>query len=198
MEIALRELEYASVLAFIETGFPYPKKELTEIWKEVLLYQFHDILSGTSIKRVYDESLQRYEHLLERTKQLTEKAYLALTDKINVGEEETGYMIVNSLSWERKEWIGIDGKWIHVDVPAMGYTVVNLESGDDEHQELFAPETILENNILKIQFAEDGTIQSIFDKECNRELIAPEAVANRLSIYEDQGDAWDLGWFSKT
>ena len=192
MEIALRELEYASVLAFIETGFPYPKKELTEIWKEVLLYQFHDILSGTSIKRVYDESLQRYEHLLERTKQLTEKAYLALTDKINVGEEETGYMIINSLSWKRNEWVYIEGQWVHVNVPAMGYIAVNLKSGDDEHQELFAPETILENNILKIQFAEDGTIQSIFDKECNRELIAPEAVANRLSIYEDQGDAWDF------
>jgi len=165
MEIALRELEYASVLAFLNADFSYPKGKLDKIWKEILLYQFHDILPGTSIKRVYDESLQRYEYLLERTKQLIKKAYTALADIINVGEEETGYMIVNSLSWERKEWIGIDGKWIHVDVPAMGYTVVNLESSDDEHQQLFAFKTTLENNILKIQFAGDGSIKSIFDKD---------------------------------
>lgn len=192
MEIVLRELEYTSVLAFIEAGFPYPKKELTETWKEMLLYQFHDILPGTSIKRVYDELSHRYEHMLKRTIQLTEKAYLALTDKINVGEKEAAYIIINSLSWKRNEWVYIEGQWIYVDVPAMGYTVVNLESGNDEDQELFTSETALENNILKIQFAKDGTIQSIFDKECNRELIAPEAVANRLSVYEDQGDAWDF------
>lgn len=192
VEIALRELEYTSVLAFIEAGFPYPKKELTEIWKEMLLYQFHDILPGTSIKRVYDELFHRYEHMLKSTKQITEKAYLALVDIINVGEKEAAYIIINSLSWKRNEWVYIERQWVHVDVPAMGYTVMNLESGDDEHQQLFASETTLENNILKIQFAGDGTIQSIFDKEYNREVIASEAAANRLSVYEDQGDAWDF------
>jgi alpha-mannosidase len=28
-----------------------PSRELEKIWKEVLLYQFHDILPGSSIKR---------------------------------------------------------------------------------------------------------------------------------------------------
>ena len=39
------------------------KTEMDRIWKEVLLYQFHDILPGSSIKRVYDETLKRYEVL---------------------------------------------------------------------------------------------------------------------------------------
>ena len=35
---------------------PYPAERLEAIWREMLLYQFHDILPGSSIKRVYDES----------------------------------------------------------------------------------------------------------------------------------------------
>ena len=37
---------------------------LDRIWKEMLLLQFHDILPGSSITRVYDESLPRYAALL--------------------------------------------------------------------------------------------------------------------------------------
>ena len=56
IEQALRELEWMAVFA----GNDYPAARLEAIWREVLLYQFHDILPGSSIKRVYDESLARY------------------------------------------------------------------------------------------------------------------------------------------
>ena len=55
MELSLRELEFASVLANILVKEPYPKSDIERIWKEILLYQFHDILPGSSIMRVYDE-----------------------------------------------------------------------------------------------------------------------------------------------
>ena len=64
MELALRELEWTAVLAATLAGMAYPAARLTAIWQEVLLYQFHDILPGSSIKRVYDESLARYAELL--------------------------------------------------------------------------------------------------------------------------------------
>ncbi len=46
MELALRDLEFVSAAAAHLTGHPYPHDRLEEIWKEVLLYQFHDILPG--------------------------------------------------------------------------------------------------------------------------------------------------------
>ena len=64
MELALRELEWTSVLAKIVTGAAYPAGFLMETWRETLLYQFHDILPGSSIKRVYDESVARYQIML--------------------------------------------------------------------------------------------------------------------------------------
>ena len=60
MEHALRELELISVQLMVSAaaseqpwgGCEYPFGELRELWREVLLYQFHDILPGSSIKRV--------------------------------------------------------------------------------------------------------------------------------------------------
>ena len=89
MEKALREAEFAAVLAGpagLAAGFRYPAQELEEIWKEVLLYQFHDILPGSSIKRVYDESLARYAVLLERVNRIIGEAYGALAARLHAAE----------------------------------------------------------------------------------------------------------------
>ena len=87
MELALRELEYASVLAWMKSKKEYPQSEIEMIWKEVLLYQFHDILPGSSIKRVYDESLERYEYLLKHTEELTQEAYEGFLGENNKNSE---------------------------------------------------------------------------------------------------------------
>ena len=71
LELALRELELMAAMAAIFAGMPYPRARLERIWKEVLLYQFHDILPGSSITRVYDEATPRYEALLKETAALT-------------------------------------------------------------------------------------------------------------------------------
>ncbi|RPJ39346.1 MAG: alpha-mannosidase, partial [Chloroflexi bacterium] len=70
MEQALRELEWTAIFA----GGEYPSARLEAIWREVLLYQFHDILPGSSIKRVYDESLARYREMFEEVEELTCRA----------------------------------------------------------------------------------------------------------------------------
>ena len=59
-------------------GYAYPAERLDEVWKEVLLYQFHDILPGSSIKRVYDECNARYEVLLAEVEALLAHAHAAL------------------------------------------------------------------------------------------------------------------------
>ncbi|GHV00221.1 hypothetical protein FACS1894211_07080 [Clostridia bacterium] len=64
MEFALRDAEYFAAAAWKLKGAAYPAEKLDTIWREVLLYQFHDILPGSSIKRVYDESVARYQELL--------------------------------------------------------------------------------------------------------------------------------------
>ncbi|MCB5521037.1 hypothetical protein LIP81_21435, partial [Erysipelatoclostridium ramosum] len=56
MEYALRDVEIQSVLARIFGKVPYDAKRILRAWKIVLCQQFHDILPGSSIKEVYEDS----------------------------------------------------------------------------------------------------------------------------------------------
>ncbi len=203
MEIALRELEWVASLASICTDdYEYPQDQLETIWKEVLLYQFHDILPGSSITRVYDECLKRYEILLSQTHKLTRQARKKLTEMIITRQNSlTGQpvIVMNSLSWDRRQWLKIARKWLYVHIPAMGYSLINpanSNSGGECTDNKNNPDTcqckintnnstLLENDILRIRFARDGAISSLYDKQLQREVIAPNAKGNQLHIYED-------------
>ncbi len=60
-EIALRELELMAVLAQRASGHSYPHGQLRRLWDIVMLNQFHDILPGSSIGAVYEDSDRDYE-----------------------------------------------------------------------------------------------------------------------------------------
>ncbi len=118
--------------------------------------------------------------------------------------------VFNSLPWEREEWLRTDdGHWLHVHVPAMGSAVagkadITGEASADESNvrtdssvvQITIPASSsvqqLDNGLLTVTFAADGTILSIYDKECEREVIAKGMFANDLRIYDDRGDAWDF------
>ncbi|OME90803.1 MULTISPECIES: alpha-mannosidase [Paenibacillus] len=209
MEKALRELEFASVLA-AQFGKSYPSEKLETIWKEVLLYQFHDILPGSSIKRVYDESLIRYEELLQQTEAMITETYRYLADHISSSEvDSSGVVVFNSLPWERQEWLHTNGRWRKVQVPAMGYTVVS-DAADhvvedevassieidtetlDSGVHVTTDECSIENDKLIVRFDQNGAIISILDKLEAREVIQQGHLGNDLRVYHDDGDAWDF------
>ena len=101
-------------------------------------------------------------------------------------------LIRNSLSWERTEWVQANTHWLQVTVPPMGYKVYDVGTTTlSEPGSLLATQDRLENDILRVAFAEDGSITSIFDKDLEREVLAEGQVANRLAVYADSGDAWD-------
>lgn len=187
MEILLRELEFVAVLALLKKGYSYPAKKLERLWKEVLLYQFHDIIPGSSIHRVYEESLQQYARMEEETEELLQETYLAL------GKSEP--YIANTLSWKRKEWIKIADRWIKAEAEPMGITSLDIDADCDysnEYQSMKATTSCLENDLLRVDFNQDGSIQSIYDKQQKREILEAEQPGNRLTIYHDTGDAWDF------
>lgn len=193
LEKELRELEFAAVLAEMADGSPYPAEQLETIWKEVLLYQFHDILPGSSINRVYDESLERYATLLEQTESLIGSAYSSVAR----GGGISGTAVFNSLPREREEWLKLDEGWKNVRIPAMGYSVVSdLAAGEESGQfpqlKASTEQRMIENSLLMVVFSQDGSIESITDKESGREIVQPGQAANALRIYADEGDAWDF------
>lgn len=193
MEKSLRELEFAASLLLALGENAYPSQELEEIWKETLLYQFHDILPGSSITRVFEESLERYALMYGRTQELITQTYAKAARLTGAGEGQA--VVFNSLPWEREEVVLHKGKRYAVKVPSMGFaSLAEAELCLEQTGEsgLRAGEQVLENRYLRVTFGQDGSIGSIYDKAAGREAIAPGRQANVLTVYHDKGDAWDF------
>lgn len=195
LELALRELEYASVMALVNQGKRYPQEEIESLWKEVLLYQFHDILPGSSIKRVYDESIERYEYIYKRTIELTKSANQGAFSAVVESDRSNIALITNSLSWDRNEWVKVKECWIKAKVSSMGYTVINKYDSEKAVlvDEINIETNTIENDMMKILFNKDGSIASVYDKKYSREVLDICYSGNVLTIYDDKdGNAWDF------
>ena len=173
MELALRDAEILSVIAKYYTGLTYPKAELERIWKEVLLYQFHDILPGSSIKRVYDESMERYKKLYAQVQDITNKALNAI-----------GSNLFNTLSFEREEIVKIKNKWMKVILEPFGSVI---ETSPVTSNVLVADKK-LENDFVRVTFTKEGFVQ-IYDKYFKRDIFLKQG---GLVVYPDTTDAWDM------
>ena len=69
IEELLHTVEWLGAVAYFK-DVKYDRAKVEKIWKEVLLYQFHDVLPGSSIKRVYDEAYARYQILYDELKEI--------------------------------------------------------------------------------------------------------------------------------
>jgi alpha-mannosidase len=76
-EHRLQEAEAFATLA-ARRGAAYPKEELERLWKTVLLNQFHDILPGSSISEVYEETHRDLEEAVAVAEKLRDHALLEL------------------------------------------------------------------------------------------------------------------------
>lgn len=192
LELRLRELEWLATALSTCSDYRYPSEDLERIWKETLLYQFHDILPGTSITRVFDESLARYDVLLSEVEDMCEQATMQLTSQVAVPNSGRHVLVTNSLPWDRSEWFKIGDAWQWMEsVPSMGYSVFSLDGQSSKASGLRAEDGLLENDKLRVELGPDGQLSSVFDKEHRREVLAG-AGGNRFSLYHDNGDAWDF------
>ncbi|AEJ20039.1 alpha-mannosidase [Gracilinema caldarium] len=123
MEFALREIEFLYSFLYIidqKSLLFYPREELLDCWKRLLTNQFHDIIPGSSINRVYKDAEIEYERIRKTAEFLLRKGAEALLVKLensnmtyalaeyhevddqNVsGNQIAAILVLNSLSWER-------------------------------------------------------------------------------------------------
>ncbi|MDW7695406.1 alpha-mannosidase [Flammeovirgaceae bacterium SG7u.111] len=217
LEYLFREIEYFYAAYLMDK---YPQEMLEKNWKILLLNQFHDIIPGTSITRVHIESMEQYaaveKELLDTLKDGHEQFVGAIHNEL-----EDAYVLYNSLNWDRKSsvelkkvaWESVvdqDGNAIpsqvitqngkertvvEVVIPSMGYIVVG--NGASQHKDVLennavAYDNILENDRIKVFFdLKTGQITRLFDKEAEREALAPEARGNAFKLYDDNPNLWD-------
>jgi len=104
-EAILRTAEASAGIAHI-FGAEYPLAKLTKIWKIVLLNQFHDIIPGSSIREVYQDSAVQHKQVQDDANQLINGALNSLSLKINTQPPSDGLepiIVFNPLGWQRSD-----------------------------------------------------------------------------------------------
>ena len=124
-EIKLHDTEFFRFFAAVENNLDYPDKQLKENWEILLKNQFHDILPGSSIKEVYQDSAAEFKELFDSTDNLLNSGLEEIAAQIKGQEKKL--IVFNSLPWQRSGYIEFEGRKIMIDnVPASGYKAYNI------------------------------------------------------------------------
>ncbi|SIQ34524.1 alpha-mannosidase [Rhizobium sp. RU35A] len=207
-EIALREIEMLAVLAERRGLADYPAAELRRLWDIVMLNQFHDILPGSSIGYVYEDSDRDYADFFASARQLTERLtmLLAPADQPAIfnatGRSRDGLAMSEASVVPGREQVVVraDGSTAHA-VSVSGLAPLAFSPLEDVLQApagesaLSVSTTHLENDRLSVRFDAHGRITSLFDKLRQRQILPEGTLANRLTAFRDmpaQYDAWDI------
>ncbi len=212
-EIALHEAEALSAMAGLTP-------DLTEAWQRLCLNQFHDILTGTAIREVFEDAEKDYAKIMAAARAARDSALAPLAPRCPPETRLTGASLLPHPMPRLAQAPAGTGPLAHqgTDLPtqsvaegtlvalpsAAPYSLIALTPGAET-----APETqvqayedgadvILENPLLRVEIAPDGTLASVFDKAQGREVLAKGAPGNQLQAFEDRPicwDAWDIDPF---
>ncbi len=216
-ELSLREAELWTSLA---PDLDYPTGRFEDLWKRLLLHQFHDIIPGSGIHWVYDDTAREHARILRDADQLIDTALAAHVTAIDTGSGQDPMVVFNSLSHARTELIKIDapqditaavdesgqvssiqrdpsGQAIfEVTVPACGYRVYEMvAAAPGPHganlKRVWADTGILENDHLRVEVDGDGLLSSIVDKSVDRQVLAGGSRGNRFQLHPDYPNFYD-------
>ena len=183
-EILLHDVEFLSVLAHRLKDVAYPQEEIGALWRLLLTNQFHDILPGSSITQVYQDTARDYADIQARGSALQSAALTALSDG-----EEAELRPLNTTGADRCEVASLpDGALRYISAPAFGMGEV-IKAPRPVTIQRQQDDIILENGRLRAVLRADGSLSSLIDQQTGRESLA--APGNQLLIYDDHPTAWD-------
>ena len=200
-EIMLHDIEYLSTLATLkDSSYKYPKKDIDDMWENVLLCQFHDCLPGSSIEMCYDDSDELYAKVFSTGEAVLESALDTLGFS-RYDSNKGNAIALNTVPWERSEMVKLrEGKQeIYamatgpqglVEVQKLAHSTETSASIKEIKKGVFE----LSNHDYILQ-VENGSITSLFDQSARREVIAKGGKANQLVIFDDKPlywQAWDV------
>ncbi len=121
LELKYREAEWLNVLLAAEKGDlnGYPADRLLEGWKILLRNQFHDIIPGSAIREVYEDSRIEYdqaeqigrEWVEKATQQLVRSAEIAVSDAENENRSQPDtYTIFSGAFFRYDGLVQVQGK----------------------------------------------------------------------------------------
>lgn len=164
-------------------------------WRVVLKNEFHDILPGSSIAEVYVDAANELDAVVAEARSTQMAAMKSIAAQLPVGEGNNVLVVNPSLSERPIRLTLSDGSTISADgqIAPLGIAVLASKALQPKTG-LSAGRDYLENAVLKVRLANDGSIASILHKPTGREAL--EGCGNRLFVYPADKprnwDAWDV------
>lgn len=186
LEFMLRDAELLSVCR-MKNGGEYPAEKIRNIYKKLMINQFHDILPGSHITPVYRDAMADYAEM----------------EKELAGIIGGGSRYFNTLNFRRNNLTfipdengkifrkGEKGFYAIPEINSLSGGEIKAANGNSDwiNVDGFKAET----PFYSVEFAPDGSIVSLRDKELNREWVKGDF--NKLKMYHDNPgnyDAWDI------
>ncbi|KAF2026131.1 hypothetical protein EK21DRAFT_74917 [Setomelanomma holmii] len=210
-EIMLRDIEYLATLATIKNGFgkkssyKYPKKDIDDMWENVLLCQFHDCLPGSSIEMCYDDSDKIYAGVFVTGERLLSDALaeLGFDDEKSLTADSRLFAL-NTLPWQRSEIVKlpqITNQAAFGLVHGTGLGPLDVRPLSSPYSASTASIKEIQPNVFELRNAQfvvqvsDGAVTSLYDISADREIVPKGKKAAQLVIYDDKPlywQAWDV------
>ena len=185
-ECLLQDAEWLSSMSGILFGTPFPKAALRNAWETVLTNQFHDIIPGSSIKEVYDQSDIDYAEVQSVGESICNGAKQAIASALS---GKHGWVIFNPHSFEANGFTKINGKTAYVSgIAPKGYSCVTTPVFENH---VCIDGNCVETNCFSVTFDEAWQITSIYDKAAKREVLSLGQIGNEIRIYPDHPDRYD-------
>ncbi|MEZ5163018.1 MAG: glycoside hydrolase family 38 C-terminal domain-containing protein [Fimbriimonadaceae bacterium] len=147
-EFLLRDAEYLNLFRD-DYAKVYPQAELEDAWKLVLLNQFHDIIPGSSVREVYEDSDKDYAEVISIADKHIESAMKRISSQMTLPEPDKSEKSYEPLAIFHHSDVASEVKmpWTGKKVPT------SLKCGDES---------------LPVQLVEEGGEQSlIFETPIN-------------------------------
>ena len=209
LEMALHDLELAAVRSAVKNGSQADNSAIHPLTETLLLHQFHDILPGTSIHCVHDETRAAITSAIE-TARATEQQILS-------AGSSSAFTLMNTTSFDRAETLHIPAKGASVEgciaqafttldgenmlavhglnLPALGGCTIEYSSVPCSADSPFTVEgNVVTTPFARVTFDDNGGIASLIDLSLGRELVGGLPF-NTFLLGEDIPevyDNWDL------
>ncbi len=197
-EELLHDVEFLATLARQLKGARYPQTEINRLWEIVLINQFHDIIPGSSIREVYEDSAKDYAEVFPAIEKLRAQAVAKI---VPVGKGKN-LLALNTLSWPRREVAALPQGtgFSFAEAPAYGYAISEPATKTEAPVTLTQGKQgfILENGLVRAKFDGQGRLTSFLDKRIaddGRETIEAGKKGNQFVLFDDlpeRFDAWDV------
>ncbi|WP_125608184.1 alpha-mannosidase [Lapidilactobacillus bayanensis] len=193
-ENLLSMTELISSIMHVNFQVPYPHMQFENAWKLELINQFHDILPGTSIKKVHDEAIERYHESMRICDSIINDEISKCFDR-----KSSNIAFFNNSPFQQEfEYECGDNQYRITNIPAQGVKVVNLDQAQPIGKSKALSEVsnrCVENRNYIISFNKFGEIDKLFSKKLGRDVIRESETGNQFLIFKDHPrdfDAWNI------